>query len=74
MSSNTGILFKGVLIPKLLNNTFACCSSINSDFLLPHRAHFDKIILLPLVAFETFGFMLSVFYLHFKQYDSIVSL
>ena len=47
---------------KLLNNPFACCSLRNFDFLLPHMAHFDKIIILPLVVFETFGFMLSVFF------------
>ena len=52
-------------MPKLLNNAFACCSLINFDFLLPHIAHFDKIIVLPLVVFKTFGFMLSVFFLHF---------
>ena len=62
MSPSNGILFNGVLIPKLLNNPFACCSLINYDFLLPHIAHFDKIIVLPLVVFETFGFMLSVFF------------
>ena len=61
-------------IPKLLNNIFACCSLINFDFLLSHAARFHKIIVLPLLVFETFGFMLSVFFLHFKQYDCIVSL
>ena len=50
------------LIPKLLNNPFACCSLINFYFLLPHIAHFDKIIALPLVVFKTLGFMLSVFF------------
>ena len=39
-----GILFNGVLRPKLLNNPFACCSLINFDFLLLHIAHVDKII------------------------------
>ena len=33
-----------------------------------------KIVAVPLVVFETFGFTLSVFLLHFKQYDNIVSL
>ena len=47
---------------RLLNNPFACCSLINFDFLLPHMAHFDNIIVLPLVVFETLGFMLSVFF------------
>ena len=64
MSPNNGILFNGVLRPKLLNNPFACCSIINFDFLLPHMAHFDRIIVLPLVVFKTFGFMLSVFFFY----------
>ena len=62
MSPNTGILFNGVLRPKLLNNPFACCSLIIFDFLLPHIAHVDKIIDLPCVVFETFGLILSVFF------------
>ena len=61
-------------MPKLLNNPFTCCSLMNFDFLLLHIAHFDKIIVLSLLVFETFGSMLSVFFLHFKQYDSIFSL
>ena len=60
ISPNNGILFNGVLIPKLLNNPFACCSLINFDFLLPDIAHFDKFIVLPLLVFETSGSMLSV--------------
>ena len=59
MSPNTGILFNGVLRPKLLNNPFAFCSLINLHFLLLHIAHVDKIIALSLVVFETFGFILS---------------
>ena len=49
-------------MPKLLNNPFTCCSLINFDFLLLHIAHFDKIIVLSLLVFETFGSMLSVFF------------
>ena len=60
MSPNNEILLKGVLIRKLLNNPFASCSLINFDFLLQHIAHFDHIIVLPLVVFETLGFMPSV--------------
>ena len=74
MSPNNEILFNGVLIPKLLNNPFACFSLIDFYFLLSHIAHVDKIIVLPLVVFKTLGFILSVFFLHFKQYDNIVSL
>ena len=32
ISPNNGVLFNGVLIPKLLNNPYACCSLINFDF------------------------------------------
>ena len=41
MSPNDGILFNGVLRPRLLNNPFASCFFINLDFLLPHTTHFD---------------------------------
>ena len=40
---NNVILLKGVLIPKLLNKPFACCSLINLDFLIPQTEHFDCI-------------------------------
>ena len=62
ISPNNGILFHDVLIPKLLNNPFACCSLINFDFLLAHIAHVDKIIVLPLAVFETLGFIRTVFF------------
>ena len=63
-SPNIGILLKGVLIPRLLNNPFASCFLINSNFLLPRGniAHFDIIIVLPLLVEETFGSILSVFF------------
>ena len=41
---------------------------INLDFLLPHFAHFDNIIVLPVLLLETLGFMFLVFFL---QYDFI---
>ena len=37
------------------------------DFLLPHFAHLDNNTVLPLLVFETLGFMFSVSILHFKQ-------
>ena len=61
VSPNNGILLKGVLIPRLLNNPFASCSLINFDFLALHIAHFDDNIVLPFIAFETTGLVLSVF-------------
>ena len=61
-SPNKGILLKVVLIPRLLNNPFASCFLINFDFLLPHLAHFDNIIALPLLVAEIFGSVLSVFF------------
>ena len=55
MSPNIGNLLKGVLIPNLLNNPFASWFLINLDFLLPHIAHFDNIIDLPLLVLEISG-------------------
>ena len=71
MSPNKGSLLNGVLIPKVLNRPFASWSLINLDFLLPYIAHFDNTTALSLIVFETLGFMFSVSYLHFKQYDFI---
>ena len=39
ISPNNGILFNGVLRPKLLNISIASCSIINLDFLVLHIAH-----------------------------------
>ena len=43
----------------------------NLDFLLSHMTHFDNSIVLPLLVFQTFGFVLSVSFLKFKEYVSI---
>ena len=67
MSPNNGILFNGVLRPRLLNNPFASCSFINLDFLLPHTAHFDDKISLSFSVFNTFESTLSVSFLHFPH-------
>ena len=65
------ILFKGVFIPKLLNNPLASCSLINFHFLLSHTEHFDKSIILPFFVLATFGFLFSVFFLLFRQFLEI---
>ena len=62
MSPNNGILLNGDLRPRLLNIPIVSCCFINVDFLLPHIAHFDYNINLPLLVFETFVFMFSVFF------------
>ena len=62
---------KGVFIPKILNKQLASCSLINFDFLLSHTAHLDKSIILQFYVLATFGFLLSVFFVHFKKYDNI---
>ena len=67
-----GIVLKRIFIPKLLNNPLAFYCLINFDFLLSHTAHFDKRIILLFFVFTTFAFLLSVFFLHFKQYNNIV--
>ena len=71
ISPSIGTLLNGVSIPNLLKNPFASRRLINLDFLLPHIAHFDNIMTLPLQVLETSISMFSVFFLHFKQYDSI---
>ena len=59
---------------KLLNNPFGRCSLRNFNFLLSHNAHFDKSIILPFLVFTTCGFVLSVFFLHFKLFYASYSL
>ena len=59
--------FYGVLRPKLPNNRFACYSSMNLDFLLPHTAHFDDEGGLPVLVFNTFESTLSVSFLRFTK-------
>ena len=66
------VFLKGFLIPKLLNNPLASCFLINFDFLVSHTTYFDESIFPPFFVFTTFGFLLSVIFLHFKQYDEIV--
>ena len=72
ISPNAGTLLNGVLTPKLFNSSFASWFLINLDFLLPHIAHFDNMVFLPLLVFETLGFMFPVSFLNFKQYDFIL--
>ena len=54
-------------LAKLLSNTLASCSLRNFDFLPLHMEHFDSSIILLFLVITTFGFLLSVFLLHFKQ-------
>ena len=58
-------------ISKLLSNPLASYYLINLDVLTWQTADFDERIILPLFIFSISGFLLSVFFLHFKQYDSI---
>ena len=66
-SPNKGILLKDALIPRLLNNPFASCFLINIDFLLPHMAHFDNIIVLPILVTEILDQYSQYFFQHLKQ-------
>ena len=65
-------LLKGAFILKLLNNPLASYCLINFDFVLSHTAHFDRSIIPPFLFVATFGFLLSVFFLNFTQYNNIV--
>ena len=62
MSPNNGTLLNAVLKPKLPNNTFASCFFMNLNFLLLDTAHFDDNIGLPFLVFNTFKFILFVFF------------
>ena len=46
---------------KLLNNPFASCAFTNLNFLIPHTAHFNCIIILPFLVLEIFESTFSVF-------------
>ena len=74
ISPNIGTLLNGILLLKLLNSLFVSRSLINLDFLLLHTAHFDNIVFLPLLVFETLGSMFSVSFLHFQQYDFLLQI
>ena len=59
-------------IVKVLNNQLVSFSLISFDFLLSHTSHFDKSNILLFFVFTNVGLLLSVFFLHFQQYDNIV--
>ena len=80
ISLNIGILLTSVLMPRLLNNPFASFL-INFDFLSPHIAHFDNVIVPLFIAFETCRIMFFVFspnfdFLlpHIVHFDNIIVL
>ena len=70
---NREISLKDVFIPKLRNNALASRSLINFDILLSHTSHFYQNVTLPFFVLTSLGFLLSVFFLHFKQNDRTVS-
>ena len=67
ISPDNGTLLNGILRAKLLYSPFAFQFLINLDFLLSHYGHFDNIIVLLLLVFETLGFMFFVYFLHLTQ-------
>ena len=58
---------KKIIPINLLNSPLASCSLRNFGFLLLNTLHFDKRIILSFLALTTFGFLLSVPFLHFKK-------
>ena len=52
---------------KLLSNHLASGSLRNFTFLILHTAHSEKSIILSFLVPTIFEFLLSVFFLHFKQ-------
>ena len=62
---NVSILLGYLIIHQLFNKFWFFA-------IISHTAHFDKGNILPLLVPATFGFLLSVFFLHFKQCDNMV--
>ena len=46
---------------------------MNLDFVLPHTAQLGKSMILPVLVFKTHGYLLSAFFLCFKQFDDLVA-
>ena len=68
MSPNNGILSNCVFRLKLLNNPFASCFLVDVDcFYCVYFVHFDSNSGLPFLAFKTFGLIMCVCFLQFKQ-------
>ena len=64
---NPGILLKVVLIPSLHNKPDPSLLLINLDFLLLHSEQIDFNIILLFFVLKTFGFLISVSFLHTVQ-------
>lgn len=58
--------------PSLLNKTLAFGFLINPEFSVSHTTQFYQIVIIPLLAFETWRVLLLVFFLHFNWYGNIV--
>ena len=56
-----------VFIAKLLINLVTSLYLINFNFLPSHTSHFDKRFILPFFVFTNLRFLLSLFFLHFKN-------
>ena len=68
MFPTIGISLKRDLIcNKSVKKPLVFYSLINLDFLIRHTVQFDESIILPFFIFLTFGFILAIFFLHFKQ-------
>ena len=71
VSLNIEIPLKGIFNPKFLNNLLASWCLKNLDFTLSHTAQFDKNVDFALFVCATLGFLLFVFFLHFKKYQKL---
>ena len=58
---------RALLFLSTLNNLLASRHLKIFDSLPLHIKHFEKNIILPFLVFTTFGFLLFVFFLHFKH-------
>ena len=64
-----------VFRPNLLDSSFASCSFINPDFLVPQSAYFDCTIDIPFLVWKIFEFKFKYFFytLHNKFAGSFIT-
>ena len=56
----------------IISGPFVSCSLMNFNFFLSQTVQFVETIVLLFFAFTTLGLLLSVFFLHFNQHNSII--
>ena len=61
-----------ILKLKMTLTPLVSCYIVNHDFLILHTAHFDKNVVLPLLVFETLGYIYSLYL--FYNLNNVITL